>query len=380
MRITINAVALASAGGLSVGLNFLKQIKTHDLNLDKVIVFAPAGCNYEQFRGELIEVIIVPNLFRKHFFRLFTDFIWLPFQIKKTNPDVIFSMGNFAIPIKNPKQALLFHWPYAIYFDEKVLWARMSYRDKLNRWIRRNTFKNRLKYANVIFPQTQTAEERLKRYYPLVQQAVTIPNAYTAILPTKARIQNHFTRVTGFHYLFCLSRYYPHKNIEILIEVAKLIKLRQLPYKIIITLSADQHRNVKLINEQIKKENIADILLNIGAVPFDMVPSLYDNVDALILPTLLESFSGTYVDAMHFERTIFTSNRDFAREVCGDAAYYFDPLSATHIVEVIEKAFANPTERMAKIVTGKERVRTFPNWEKVAEMYVNELKKLHYRT
>jgi glycosyltransferase involved in cell wall biosynthesis len=83
------------------------------------------------------------------------------------------------------------------------------------------------------------------------------------------------------------------------------------------------------------------------------------------------------VDAMHFERTIFTSNRDFAQEVCGEAAYYFDPLSSEDIVQTIEKAFANPAERINKIVIGKQRVQTFPDWKAVAQMYLNELKKLH---
>jgi hypothetical protein len=46
------------------------------------------------------------------------------------------------------------------------------------------------------------------------------------------------------------------------------------------------------------------------------VPKWYKATQALLLPTLLESFSGTYIEAMHFERPIFTSNLDFAKEVC----------------------------------------------------------------
>ena len=69
------------------------------------------------------------------------------------------------------------------------------------------------------------------------------------------------------------------------------------------------------------------------------VPILYKQVDGMIMPTLLESFSATYIDSMALGVPIFTSDRDFARDVCGDAAWYFDPLNAESIFEVISNAF-----------------------------------------
>ncbi len=59
--------------------------------------------------------------------------------------------------------------------------------------------------------------------------------------------------------------------------------------------------------------------------------------NALLLPTLLESFSGTYLEAMHFGRPILTSNLDFARDVCDDAALYFDPWDPVAIKDAILK-------------------------------------------
>ena len=51
----------------------------------------------------------------------------------------------------------------------------------------------------------------------------------------------------------------------------------------------------------------------------------------MILPTLLESFSATYIEAMFHGKTILTSDLDFARDVCGEAAFYFDPLNPQSI-------------------------------------------------
>jgi len=57
----------------------------------------------------------------------------------------------------------------------------------------------------------------------------------------------------------------------------------------------------------------------------------------LLLPTLLESFSATYVEAMSFDCPILTSDLDFARGVCGDAAVYFDPWNPESIKNAIVK-------------------------------------------
>jgi len=66
------------------------------------------------------------------------------------------------------------------------------------------------------------------------------------------------------------------------------------------------------------------------------VPSLYAQSDALLMPTLLESFSGTYVEAMFHKIVILTSKLDFAEDVCGESAFYFDPTSPEDILASIE--------------------------------------------
>ncbi len=44
--------------------------------------------------------------------------------------------------------------------------------------------------------------------------------------------------------------------------------------------------------------NLSDTIINLGTVPVNDVGSLYAQVDTLLLPTLLESFSATYADSL----------------------------------------------------------------------------------
>lgn len=117
-----------------------------------------------------------------------------------------------------------------------------------------------------------------------------------------------------------------------------------------------------------------EIVINVGPVSMDVVPSLYSQCDALLMPTLLESFSGTYVEAMFHHKTILTSNLDFAKDVCGQAAFYFDPLDPDSILSAINHAFEDNDKRMRKIEKGRKQLDQLLSWDQVFEKYQALLK------
>jgi glycosyltransferase involved in cell wall biosynthesis len=103
------------------------------------------------------------------------------------------------------------------------------------------------------------------------------------------------------------------------------------------------------------------------------VPRLYASVDALLLPTLLESFSQTYIEAMHFGKPIFTSDRDFAHDVCGDVAFFFDPHDPGDIVRTLVRAHRDRDGLLTRVERGRQRVAAMPDWHTVAGMFLDIL-------
>jgi glycosyltransferase involved in cell wall biosynthesis len=92
----------------------------------------------------------------------------------------------------------------------------------------------------------------------------------------------------------------------------------------------------------------------------------FQSAHALIQPTVLESFSSTYLEAMQFGTPILTSDMDFAREVCGDAALYFDPWNASALCEAVQRFRATPELSRDLVQRGKERMQTyFRSWEEI---------------
>ena len=378
MKIAVNVVALRSAGGRSVALNFLravqKQYSTYQLE-----IFAAANCGYEEFESiPHFNLHYVPQHFTNLLLRPYLDHVWLRNKIIATSPDVVFSMGNMALP-RLQNQVVLFHWAYATH-PECEIWGRMSWKDAYIRKAKVRAFRNRLKYASIVAAQTETSASRLKKYYPDIGRVEIVPNPvalegfnYTKRTSQNKLIQAHSARRKK---LLCLSRYYPHKNLEILLDLGDIIKAENKPYTIITTIAANQHPNAARFLDEINRRGLGSIVLNLGPVPMDEVPGVYESTDGLILPTLLESFSGTYVDAMNHGKPVFTSDRDFAHEVCGDAAFYFDPLSARSIVGSLDKAFNSDALLNKKLNAGKERVMGFPDWNEVACRYLRLLEQV----
>ena len=69
-------------------------------------------------------------------------------------------------------------------------------------------------------------------------------------------------------------------------------------------------------------------VFNLGQISVAECPSFYNAMDAIVFPSLLESFSATPLEAMVMRKILFASNKGFNRDICGEFAIYFDPLNA----------------------------------------------------
>ena len=123
----------------------------------------------------------------------------------------------------------------------------------------------------------------------------------------------------------------------------------------------------------IDENNLKDYIINIGEVAWELVPNLYEISKATILPTLLESYSGIYIESMKYNKPILTSDLDFARETCQDAAIYFDPFSAEDILNKINKvdftkmAYEEMSRKYNLILKANK------NWEEITEDIMREI-------
>jgi hypothetical protein len=78
-------------------------------------------------------------------------------------------------------------------------------------------------------------------------------------------------------------------------------------------------------------------------------------VQICFLPSVLESMSGSYLEAFHYQLPIVTTECDFARDTCGSAAAYFLPGNVDAAIELLQTAAAAPPREHDGAVGVKSR-------------------------
>ncbi|HDM8240051.1 glycosyltransferase [Vibrio campbellii] len=154
--------------------------------------------------------------------------------------------------------------------------------------------------------------------------------------------------------VFCSP--HPNKNLNILPSVAKCLIERypKLKFKFLLTLDESYFMRSDLL-KNINNNNLSYYFENVGYVPIKDGPRLYDNAHCVFLPTLLETFSSVYPESFARDKDLITSNFDFAKDICQDAALYVDPLNPIDCAEKIKSVLYDEVD--LKLQRKKQCVR-----------------------
>lgn len=197
-----------------------------------------------------------------------------------------------------------------------------------------------------------------------VRQVVTITNYYNQIFdnPQKQSYRKlpDFDGVT----LQTISKYYPHKNLEISIDIAKILREKYPDFKFRFVFSIDKSSFPPL------EESIKDCFYFLGTLDISECPSIYEQSDIAFQPTLLECFTATYPEAMRMEKPIITTDIAFAKGLCKDAAIYYSPLSAEDAANKIYLLANDKKKQKELIEKGKIQLKTFDTYDDRAKKIV----------
>lgn len=147
--------------------------------------------------------------------------------------------------------------------------------------------------------------------------------------------------------LLCLYAPHPNKNLELIAALLPLVQDTDIRFLVSL---ADGAFN-RIFDGQQQDHH----LLNLGVVAPADAPAAYRRANAVFLPSLLETFSASFPEAMQTGRPILASDRPFARELCGNAALYFDPYSAEDAWRCIRQLRDNTVLQQQLVQEGRTR-------------------------
>lgn len=379
MRIAILAHGLRAAGGLSVATNLIAALG-RQRNAHRFLIVVPSEKAYQQLAYPAGASVMSVRMRLGWFGRVCFDSIVLPGKVRAFRPDVLFCMGNFGLTRPPCPQAILFHKPQMVY--QRDLWDRENLSGRIRNALIKTQIKRSLSGTQLVMCQTEVIARRFREVFGYTGDIRIRPNAVSQVLKESELGANNaipaiLSGLENKALLFSLTRYYPHKNLEAIVECFTRYPDEMSGVVCLITISASDHPRAAMLLRTIKNRGLEQRIINIGPIRQEALPAYYRQARALLLPTLIESFSATYIEAMAYGCPIVTSNLDFAREICADAALYFDPNDPASMKNAILAVARD--NGICRILSekGRNRARMFwKSWDDIAGDIIGDLEEI----
>ena len=227
--------------------------------------------------------------------------------------------------------------------------------------------------ARRVCVQTQTMADRLSRTWGIPRERMSIvPNGPSAFLQDQAAGPGGAVRSPWT--ILAIGNPKPTKNLEIVPPVGRALRdAGQGAGRFVMTFGSDDEPYLQPFRAALETWGEAIPIERVGHVPHQELAPLYREADVVFLPSLLESFSATYVEAMHFGVPLVTSDYDFARDICGPAAEYVDPLDPEDCARGLLRVLTDEGRRTELRDAGFQRVEQFPDWAGRYRLYRSTL-------
>lgn len=111
--------------------------------------------------------------------------------------------------------------------------------------------------------------------------------------------------------------------------------------------------------------DLPETLIRTGRLFDEQVKALYMHAAALVFPSTYEGFGIPPLEAMSLDCPVIASDIPVVREVCADAARYFDPLDISAMTGAINDVLQNRIDSGALISAGRRRTQAF-SWRRSA--------------
>lgn len=160
-------------------------------------------------------------------------------------------------------------------------------------------------------------------------------------------------------YLLMVGSFAPNKNMKRAIEAFGK--------------AAEADELLVIVGGAVKSFTASDIdtvpgnVILAGRVNDAMLLALYDHCTAMVFPSLYEGFGIPPLEAMHSGRPVIASDIPAVREVCADAAQYFDPYDVDDISRCMKKALREPETRERCAAAAVQRTKQF-RWEQSSKI------------
>ncbi|WP_028226469.1 glycosyltransferase family 4 protein [Paraburkholderia ferrariae] len=345
---------IRTGGGVQLALNFLDSVFSREWMGVKLFVLLPDSGELARYPLKVPashQLRCPSQVLRRAWFERTT----LQSFIRDNGIVVIKTLFGAGLPHGRDVTSVVGIAYPIICYPESPYWRHLPWRAALRQRIKNAARRRRLLAADRVIVETPVMQRRIAACCGLpLNKVYVLPPAPSDYLNTASHAAADVRPVT---FLF-LSGPSPHKNLWRLPAVARRMLASGAAgrFRFLISCNADA-----LANELKGDAAAAGHFDFRGAVASRDIQSLYDEAHVLVNLSDLESFSNNYMEAWKANVPLLVSDRDFAREICGESAIYCEPHNVGQIAERM-LAFVHGQVDVARLVAnGVARLRHLGN-------------------
>jgi len=291
------------------------------------------------YEDESLQIVRIPKSVGANFFlRSLFDILYLPFFAIKVKADIVISLLNFG-PVFCTKPHINFQ-RNSLYFCNYYL-VNITGLEKLFTKLRSALLYYTMKYATIIVTPSDSMAELIKIRYPTLNK-----NQYHTIYhgfdednyETGFADNNFFQKSEGRLKIFYPSHPAFHKGIDLLIELISHFNRLYQDFILIFPFDEkDSKEEIEKYRSFAAKFNIADKIDFIGRIKQERIKFYFDLADVIIFSSMCESFGFPILESLAFGKPIVSVDTNISRELCGDAALYYDPFKPADGAKVLNR-------------------------------------------
>lgn len=364
MKIIINAISANTGGIDTYTSNLIEYIGREDL---EAIIYVPQAFNADLFDSPNVTVKKVPV---KRFFGPIHRFLWEQIYwrkiIKQYDADLLYSPANYGVLFPPIEQVLLVQGEIYLnpVYRDKVL-PKLPLTEKISAFLRRNLMLLSARHSRLTIFPSEVALNAALDYGPDIA-ANSVVNYLGVGDRFAAAEKRRKWRQNGRLELLYVSVFYPHKDPVTLAEATRVLNDQGVPTQTRITMEAHDFDPWPSSRHELKaltSDRYADCV-DIGRIEHQQLTDALKSYDAFVFPSMAETFGFPMVEAMRAGIPLIVSDIPVHREICGDAALYFELSNPRDLAARIKELDADPSLRRTLIDRAKNRAVEEFSWDK----------------
>ncbi len=375
MRILVNTVSTKkhSGGAFQIASNFIQKSLEHsEIEWEYIVSSDLDSILPEEMKSrDNYHVFPTQPDFKGSYKRVKNELKELE---RKIRPDVIYSVTAPSYFSFKTSEVMRFTNPLVTH-PNKYSWKVQPFKSKLRLIAYCWNQKRLIRKANYFITQTETTKKGIIKITGVPSDNVcVVKNVLPATFATQSN--THIDDGSKWIEVACVAAPVPHKNLDILPKVIFELKRKGIDNVRFHTTIPEDDSMWGIIKKDLMRMSLMDHLCNHGRLTQVQLAEMYRHCSFCFLPTLLEVFSASTLEAMFFNLKIVATDFAFNREVLGNSCLYYEPMNAEDAAKKFVRIMNDKELQKVFSKRMKQRLTQYDNYDKHFNSILSFLQKV----